>query len=105
MPRPNAKWEEKYGQKDNLSKLTNEDTLLTGCQKLACGNLPAYRLLLDMFRITGASIVRLVEMDDLKIYGNKIIEVASYYNNKYSELMEALENHDLGLCQFVKGLK
>ena len=103
MPRPNEKWERKYNNQEE-SKLSLEDSKLTAIPKLACGCLEAADILKQSLRTTDSPLSRLLEMDEMKLYGNRIVAAFSWAGADHIKLIEGVKNRDPSLLNCIKGV-
>lgn len=114
MPRPSKEWEKKYGKPMSQSKqmsqskrrlLTGSDTVLTAATKLAAGYSEAQTIILMAMEPLAEidRVLRVLDMDDMQMYGNKII--AAYREwacHDYAVLMEGVKDRDPGLMAFIR---
>lgn len=112
MPRPSKEWERKYGkqhmQEAAKTRLSGADTVYSAISKLAEPNQEAGGILMMMLRTKDENkqTFALLDMDDMKMYGNKIVE--AYHNwagNDYDKLFKGITSRDAGLIAFLKSVK
>ncbi len=110
MVRPNKQWEKKYGKQTAKKeiRLSMNDDILSASAKLT-GNVPeAQAILLQALRHLDmpAACMRLLDMDDMQMYGNRIVQ--AYHNwakNDYQKLVAAVQDRDPNLLAFIRSVQ
>lgn len=104
MPRPNEKWIKKYGKPPEKKKtlLNGNDDILSAAEKLAQGVGGAQAILLQALRRTQTPFLDLLVMDDIQLYGDKIVRAYhEWANGDYDVLLKGIRQRDSSLIKFL----
>lgn len=106
MPRPNAQWQKKYGNhqspKQGACVISLDDTAYSASIKLSKGNREAQAIILQMMRQTDAGPMRLLDMDDMHMYGKRIIlAYTQWAKHDYEKLVKGLLDRDPSLIRLI----